>query len=212
MKIDCHVHTKPYSPCSTLAPDELLKLIRDSEVDAVVLTEHETFWAEEHYRWLEKAFPDLKIFRGVETDVGSLGHVVVIPTEVRDEILTIGSPKKLVDFVEQTGSFAFVAHPFRYDNSFQGRNEDFALPGVEVASYNMHDREAVLNSLEFANKQGARPIAASDAHSPDPVGKYYLKLEAEVTSAAELSKVLKREDFKPVAPILEKVKEANYEK
>ncbi len=202
MKIDCHTHTNPFSACSTLAADDLLVKAESSQLDGVVLTEHEVFWPEEQLRWLKKAHPELRIFNGVETDVGSLGHVVIIPARPDDSILKINTPDRLASYIASSGNYAFVAHPFRFDREFENRNPQFDLPGVEVASYNMHDRESVLRSVEFARERKVAPIAASDAHSPEPIGKYYLEFEVSIESQQDLIVALHKRDFQPVAPVL----------
>jgi len=202
VNIDCHTHTNPFSSCSTLSPDELLDLACSCGLDGLVLTEHEIFWPEEHRRWLKKAYPELKIFRGVETAVGRLGHVVVIPSEPDEEILEINQPRKLFEYIKKSGSYAFVAHPFRFDRGFKKRNQDYSLPGVEVASFNMHDRDSVIKSLEFAREHNSAPITASDAHSPEGLGEYYLEFEVEVETQKDLITALEREQYRPVAPVL----------
>ncbi|MGM0381328.1 MAG: PHP domain-containing protein [bacterium] len=205
MKIDCHTHTTPYSSCSTLSPDELLKRARNSGLDGLVLTEHEVFWSADHFCWLKQAFPELSIFWGVETDVGPLGHVVVIPPAPDAEILRINSPGRLTRYLDKNGGFAFVAHPFRFNSKF-GRDIDrYNLPGVEVASFNMHEPSAVRQALEFAREHDASPLATSDAHSLPPVGKYYIELEEETGKQTELIKILNKRSWRPFAPVLEQL-------
>lgn len=202
LNIDLHTHTDRYSSCSILSPERLLELARKQGLDGVALTEHERFWPAEDIRWLRRAYPELKIFNGVETAVGA-DHVVVFPPEPDPAILDIDHRRELWSTVDELGGYAFVAHPYRYNSNFGAENPDYNLPGLEVASFNMCDQPAVDKSLEFAREVEVRPLAASDAHSPEPVGSYYLELEGQPQVTADLAEVLRTGDFRPVASCLD---------
>ncbi len=203
MKLDCHTHSKRFSACSIISPDELLNIAREKGLDGLVFTEHEQFWPPEDIRWLRKAFPTLKIFNGVEISVGSLQHVVVIPPFVRKEILNLNTPAELEKYLDKNGGFAFAAHPYRWGYDFGDKNIDYSLPAVEVASSNMNEPELVQKSLNFARKSDARPVASSDAHSADPVGRYYIETVKLPHKQKRLVECLCAGEFTAVAPELD---------
>lgn len=145
----------------------------------------------------------MKIFNGVEISVGSLQHVVVIPTFVRDDILNLNTPSSLKKYLATNGGFAFAAHPYRWGYDFGAENPDYSLPAVEVASSNMNEQKLVQKSLDFARKLDVRPVASSDAHSADPVGRYYIETEELPDNQEHLVECLCSGKFTPVAPELD---------
>ncbi len=199
MKIDCHTHTNRFSPCSQLAPDELLFTAVERGLDAVAFTEHEHFWPRKDISWLRKAFPEINLFIGVETAVGG-NHVVVFLPEADPGVLKLDSAPRLWEMVDSNGGYAYVAHPFRFNSHFGQDNPDYPFPGLEVASYNMKDVSAVEKSIQFARDNEVDMLTASDAHSEKFVGNYYLELESTVENEKELCNCLRAGNFTPVAP------------
>ena len=73
MLIDLHCHTK-YSGDSRLEPDELIQAARSYGLDAICITEHDSFCASEPVEEIARAegFP---LFRGVEINTDK-GHKI----------------------------------------------------------------------------------------------------------------------------------------
>jgi len=201
LKLDCHTHTSRFSACSVISPDDLLKLARERDLDGLVLTEHNRFWPPDEVSWLRRAFPELLVFTGAEITVGP-HHVVVFLPRPDTSLFLCGSLESLSSAVAERDGYAFVAHPFRFNPNFDELVRNYPFAAIEVASFNQPQSDRVELSLEYARRHDLQPITASDAHSSDPVGDYFIKLPEAVVSVDELIAALHAGDFDLHAPVL----------
>lgn len=193
MKIDLHVHTTAYSPCSAMAPDEMMRAAKEAGLDGICLTEHNKIWPVEEARAL-RARHGLAVFRGMEiTTTG--GDILVFGFE--EEPLEMWSPAVLKAKVDRVGGVAIAAHPFR----------GFLLFGFSALHMNLEDAMdnptfSYVHGLETCNSMAtddendlARRVAeglgllragGSDAHQTQAVGACLTCFEDRITDETEL--------------------------
>jgi len=195
MLIDCHVHTSRYSPCSVLEPASACRLAVQRGLAALVITEHQVQWTESELRELQREFPDLILYSGLEVTLAE-GFDVVIITEARGLTFPFGAPMaqvldRLSAFREE--SFLFLAHAFRWTEKRSELMERVLdhMDGLEMNSVNIvgvrADRESGLYPPRLPelyqtvqHERGLIPVYNSDAHSPQAVGS----LASDIDGAA----------------------------
>lgn len=198
--IDCHVHTSRFSMCSTVTPEQLVEEAIDSGLDGLVLTEHNSFWPDDDLQYLREQYPEITLLNGAEVDVPSLHHVLTILPEPDRAVVDPASPEDFIQDVHDRGGMAIAAHPFRFYHDYDERNREYPLDGVEIASRNMHDSESLHRARQLAESWGAKMVSNSDAHSLDPIGRFYTTLSDPVTDETELIDSLRNQDVEPEVP------------
>ncbi len=198
MKIDFHTHTRKFSTCSNLSVDEPLKLESEAGVEGVVLTEHEQFWPEKQFERLQKQYSNLVLFNGAEVSAGSLHHVLTILPEPAPDLLSFDDPQTFVDRVRSIGGYLIAAHPFRFYDDYERRNQSFSLDGVEIASRGMYRPEEEGRARELARTWDAECFSNSDAHSPSPVGAFYCEVDDDPRTERELLDTLRSNHVRPI--------------
>lgn len=177
MKIDLHVHTTAYSPCSVMSPDDTMRAAKDAGLDGICLTEHNKIWSAEDARALSAKY-DLAVFRGAEiTTTG--GDILVFGLE--EEPLEMWTPAILKQKVDKVGGVAVAAHPFRGFLLFgfgslemniedAMENPTFAyVHGLETCNSMATDDENDL-ARRVAEGLGLLKLGGSDAHQSRAVG------------------------------------------
>ena len=178
MKLDLHIHTTAFSPCSTMTPDELMIAAKDSGLDGICITEHNRVWSPEDAASLSEKH-GLAVFRGMEvTTTGGDILVFGLEEEPGDELWTPAELKAKVDAAE---GVAIAAHPFRgfllFGFGQLQMNLDAAVDnptfshvhGLEVCNSMVTDDENAMAS-RTAEALGLLQVGGSDAHKPRAVG------------------------------------------
>lgn len=197
-RFDIHIHTRDFSPCSLLYPEEMVECAIASKLNGVVITEH-------HYRWTDLQIKDLKkrvscnglvILSGAEitTDAGDL-LVFGVPGEVIARWEQFVPVEEVIQNVEYHSGLCIAAHPTRSYHHFDERLEKLPIPALEVLSVNMNVYEQE-RAVDWAKKLGKIQVCASDAHQPHHVGKYWIEIGVPVNTEKELISVIKCGKFK----------------
>ncbi len=209
MLIDLHTHTSRYSACSVLAPDDLCRLSAERGLDAIVITEHFALWGTQERNVLQRKFPQLRIFRGVEISVREGYDVICITAEEKLEVMSMLSVLEVRELLGPAleKSFLFVAHPFRFNSELTPglqtvlRNVD----GIEMNSINIFKKDPVKSAEGWypRNRQcyiraledyPLIPLYNTDTHHPYSVGGIASYLETDVVPEDEtaLASLLRR--------------------
>lgn len=187
--IDTHVHTRRYSPCGHGEPEEMVAAAIEFGLDAMVITEHHVHWGREELAELQRAFPEVKLFSGVEIATECSGDLLVIGARGRDWFAPRMPAEDVVTEAHARGGIVIAAHPFRPGYPSNGL-DTLDLDAIEVYSKHMH-RGAHERAMALAKQRGLRMVATSDAHTPDMVGLYALRLERPVFSEEELAQAIR---------------------
>lgn len=198
MRIDFHTHTRKYSACSSLSVDELLSLESEAGVEGVVLTEHEQFWSPREFDRLQQEHDELVLFNGTEVSVGSLHHVLTLLPDPDPDLLSIDDPGTFLERARSLGGYLIAAHPFRFYDDYDRRNQAYSLDGVEIASRGMYRSEEEERARQLAQSWDADCFANSDAHSPSPVGAFYCEIDGYPRTESELLETIRSHGVRPV--------------
>jgi hypothetical protein len=184
MRIDCHVHTTRYSPCSRLSPYKACSLALERGLQALVITEHHQQWHPGEIREMRNDFPGLSIYSGLEVSLAEGFDVVVI---TRNQGLEIppGLPcnEVFTQWIKDAECFAFLAHAFRWGGE---RTKDLSLVlpyvhGLEMNSLNILEGQHAKDNRKYVplraqlydelrQEHSLVPLYNSDAHLEAAVG------------------------------------------
>jgi predicted metal-dependent phosphoesterase TrpH len=189
MKIDLHVHSSERSACGKSPEEAQIRAAIKAGLDALVFTDHHKLVPLERLHELNTMFAPFKIFGGIEITSDGEDWLVV---GLRDGALESSEwhYPDLHTFVRKHNGFIALAHPFRYRDHIGVDIERFRPDAIEVRSPNTPARfEARIR--ELALRLRLHTLHDSDAHTADPIGKYYNMLEGEPINEQVLVAMLK---------------------
>jgi len=188
MKIDLHTHTSRYSACSRATPGELVDEAKRAGLDAILLTEHNQVWEP---RELTSISGDgLLVLGGTEITCREGDCLVYAPTLTGLACDT--SIEELAEEAHRRDGIAVLAHPFRTTLDQSRRYLGSPLDGLEQETCNNFGRLEREAAQAVAHASDLLLITASDAHTTDMVGCFYVELEHHVTDTADLVDELRR--------------------
>ena len=211
--LDCHAHTRIYSSCSRLAPDELCSLALQRGLTGQVITEHRHQWPENDLDELRAAFPALRIYGGVEYTLQEGYDVVCITGPIRLDLPPYphleGLYRGIAPYSGQI--FTFVAHPYRYRDNTPAELEEIltVVDAIEMNSVNiLRNNEILFKGKYIPLNQSCYDAAQSrfhlkalyntDSHRPTSVAAIAnsLDLPELPESTGELIRVLRSEPIR----------------
>lgn len=186
MLVDLHCHTAPYSPCSSLAPEELIDLARERGLEGICLTEHDTWWPAPDLDRLARR-TGFVVLAGVEltTDIGHLlafglprpPHSLATAAaarqhaDVHDALLVLAHPAR-DGLLRVDGTTLATADAVECANGSDSRLQNMAAAGIG-------------RSFRLPGTGG------SDAHSPAEVGRAATRFDAPVRDTPSLLAALR---------------------
>ena len=202
MRVDLHIHTRPRSSCSLIDPKELIVEARRAGLDAICLTEHQHRWDPRDIDALSRE-GGLLVFQGNEITTNQ-GDILVFgyPEGVKG-VVPIQDLRK---DVQRAGGLMVAAHPFRgfllfgvaqlrLDVEQASRRTVFqCVDGVEVLNCKVTEPENEM-ARKVADRLGLLPMAGSDAHRLDEVGRCITILEKDARSEREFIEELRAGRF-----------------
>ncbi len=188
MLIDLHCHTK-YSGDNVLEPLELIQAARGRGLDAVCITEHDSFCASEPVEEIARR-EDFLVFRGVEinTDKGHMLAFGVSDDSWKDSFGYYSRVESVRPRVEACGGILIPAHPFRIVGAASASNGLFEMDyiaALEVLNGENTERENDC-AIEAWGKLNIPGTAGSDCHFAREAGSCATWFEKNVSTLAEL--------------------------
>ncbi|RJP71234.1 MAG: PHP domain-containing protein [Candidatus Abyssobacteria bacterium SURF_17] len=188
MFIDLHCHTR-YSGDNTLEPLDLIDTARRRGLDAVCITEHDSFCASEPVEEIAQAEGFL-VFRGVEINTDK-GHILAFGLRDDSWKERTGYYTKIASVrpkVEACGGILIPAHPFRIIGAASVSNGLFSMDyinALEVLNGENTERENAL-AIEAWERLRIPGTAGSDCHFAREVGSCATWFERTVGTLEEL--------------------------
>lgn len=186
------MHTAFGSPCAELhRPDTLLDTLKHGTVHGIVITEHNLMWPRQNIEALNRCLPaNLRIYSGIEVSTSAF-HVVVIGLDDDRGIFSGIRHEKLLDITRKSRAVTILVHPLSGI-----RNPD--IPSVypdtdciEVASTTTFG-EALRRTCELCTLKKAIPVAGSDAHCRENIGKTYTAFPHLPGNEHELAELIRQ--------------------
>lgn len=197
MIIDMHVHTI-YSRDSLLAPEDLIEQAIALGLDAVCVTEHDSYSASEIAELFAERTP-LKVFRGVEAST-DLGHLLIYGVNAEQWQEYEGHKnlpaQQVVEHVRAWGGVAIPAHPFRVGSPGMADRIETLAGIFAIEGWNGRcDMDENNQALNYAARHNLKVIGGSDAHTVGQLGSCVTVFDRRVESVLELVAELKAGRF-----------------
>lgn len=215
-KIELHAHSREISPCGMIEAREIVKMYKDSNYQALVMTDHyyDRFLEIFHrFSWQEKMDNYLVGYQEAKEMGKKVGLTVLLGIEITfeentNDYLVFGLDEKflrdtpelykytLKEFRELTRDqdiLIYHAHPYR--KGTKPAPSDL-LDGLEV--YNGNPRHQSFNHLaeKYANMHKMRKISGSDFHQEEDLARGGIISKEKVFDMNDLLKLLKSGEYK----------------
>jgi len=189
--IDLHVHTAFGSPCAELhKPGTLIDTMKKRLIHGMVITEHNTMWPKQDIDALNRSLPeDQRIYSGIEVST-SRHHVVVIGLDDSSGIFPGMVLEKLLEISRKNNAVTILVHPFNTDAGIVSSGLP-AIDCIEVAS-TMTIGEKQQKTCDLCLGQKAIPVAGSDAHCRENIGKAYTAFPRLPRNEKELAEQIRK--------------------
>jgi len=205
-KFDHHIHTSRHSPDSILGPGELVERAREVGLDGVVITEHDHQWDTAELAELQSRDEGLVVLSGAEVSTRE-GHFLVYGLPDLAGCRPGMGLGELIPLVRRHGAAIVAAHPFRWDQDFDGivREHGPAFDALELVSNNVspQTRRKTERLLAAHPRMGA--TGSSDGHDPGPIGCYFTEFPGPIATIADFAAALRdragRPGHRPGAPL-----------
>jgi predicted metal-dependent phosphoesterase TrpH len=179
MIFDIHIHTRRYSGCSNIEPEELIYRAKRIGLDGIALTEHGIRWPDEMVKSLftKTGINDLMVVIGQEVTCFHKGRREgdFLVFGVNESLGSNISAKQLIERVHGEAGIVIPAHPYkrsRIGDSYYGIGD--GLYNLEIDAIELyhpeHDEDAIMKVKEASMKMGLPMTGGSDAHDIFMVG------------------------------------------
>lgn len=186
-----------------MPPERLVKQAVKAGLEGVVITEHHHVWEQRELDELQKDFgaPGFVVLSGFEytSSQGDLLFYGLTPDQSLD-FVPGWTPEEAVEKARALGAACVAAHPTRSGLSFDERIFTLPLDAIEIQSVNLLEHEQRL-AMGLTENTAALPIACSDAHRLQDVGRYSSEFFDPILSMADLKDALKRGRFRPAGNV-----------
>jgi predicted metal-dependent phosphoesterase TrpH len=166
--------------------------------DAVYITEHDMVWPDAELNELRAAWPQLRIFPGVERTLWGSGsemqHVVILGAN-DPTYLKIAGDRELIDRARRDGRLAVLAHPFRWRGAAAMFAAGVTPDALEARSCNS-DAEQGARAEQTAGRMGIPTVHAADAHSTAMVGHFWIETAEPLNEPNDIRRIVLARAFR----------------
>jgi predicted metal-dependent phosphoesterase TrpH len=203
--IDVHTHTNRYSACSVTPPERVIPQAVAAGLQGLILTEHFCQWPQEELDALQEEAGEtgFLLLSGFEYSSAD-GDILVygLPAEDATLFQPYAEARAVLEEYHRRGAVCVGAHPTRAGLGFDESIVDLPLDALEVGSVNLEPHEQRL-AEKLAKNLDMRPIAGSDSHRAEDIGRYATEFDLPVQSMADFVEAVRAGAFRPTGPRLE---------
>ncbi|MFP4052592.1 MAG: PHP domain-containing protein [Phycisphaerae bacterium] len=181
MKIELHCHTSRYSACAVNTPEEVLAEAVRLGYHAVFLTEHDALWPEEHLGELEAAFPDIRVFGGVELTLPAGEHLLVLGTSDPEYLELSTRPSELLSKARNENRLTILAHPCRWSGRDEMLRSGLRPDAIEYRTGNQQG-DAAKDARNLAMELSLPIVNAGDVHALEMMGQHWIETHDPIRS------------------------------
>ncbi|MHC4985068.1 MAG: PHP domain-containing protein [Planctomycetota bacterium] len=192
MKVELHCHTMHYSGCAANTAEEMMAALIEAGYGAVYLTEHNFVWQPEELADLQAAFPQIRIFGGVElADTETAQHVLVLGTSdpVYVNLALASEWAEVLARARDEGHLVSIAHPCRFEGGHDLLHDGLQVDAIEHCTPN-HDDAMSLSACAIAERRNLPLVNAGDLHSTAMVDRYWIETEHPVERADDIRSII----------------------
>ncbi len=204
MKIELHCHTGRYShtapddPNRMEIPERIAQEMIAAGYDAMYITEHDVVWPDDELAQLQAEYEQIKIFPGVELNIGckSMYHVVVLGTNDPQYTL-MKNEGDVVEKAREEGHLTVLAHPWVYEEGaeklWSGPFPD-AMEGLSnKGAGNISDQQIA----EAIKRWPVRPLVnTSDTHPLSHINRFWIETNRPLVEADDIREIVLTGDYK----------------
>ncbi|MBN1554831.1 MAG: hypothetical protein JXA11_08795 [Phycisphaerae bacterium] len=191
MKIELHLHTNRYSGCAKNSPEEMLDRLVELHYQAVFLTEHDAVWPGDELENLQRHWPQLRIFPGLELTLHNFrgfGHLLILGA-TEPEFLDIVDPGEALARARQKDYPTILAHPYRWEGAADMLEKGYYPDAIECSTPNVFPEQAILAQVK-AGEFRMPVVNSGDAHGVDFLGRYWIETAESIESPAQMRQIL----------------------
>ena len=208
MLIDLHCHTAERSDDSTAPAIELARNALAAGLDAIALTDHDTFWPDDELKRISDD-AGILVLAGVEINTDG-GHALVFG--LSEYVFGMHRPAFLREQVDRVHGAMLLAHPYRralpwgvhpgtigYTEALQRAIKgEFVrvVDGAEVINGRATDEQNEF-ARELLEAVGTPALANSDTHTVEGIGHVATEFERSVVDVVGLIEELRAGRFRP---------------
>ncbi|MDP6542752.1 MAG: hypothetical protein QGH60_02110 [Phycisphaerae bacterium] len=191
MKVELHLHTSRYSACSIDTPETLMSELIASGYEAVYITEHDAVWSESNIAELQKEFPEILIFPGVELSLGihASMHMVVLGTSDPQYAALRYDQASALEKAQSHGNLTILAHPFRWAGG-AALLDRWLLPDALEFRTGNHDAVMAEKSRREAERLGIRLVNCGDIHALEMINKFWIETHVPLREANDIHDII----------------------
>jgi len=191
MKVELHLHTSRYSACSVDTPETLMRELIDAGYDAVYITEHDEVWPQAELDELQEAFPEIRIFPGVELSLGihASMHLVVLGATDPDYVSMRYDQASALEKAQSHGNLTILAHPFRWRGGAALLDRWHLPDALEYRTCN-HDAQMGEKTLKEARRLGIRMVNTGDIHSRRMINRFWINTHVPIVEANDIHDII----------------------
>ena len=197
LRIDLHTHTRRHSPCSRIDPAAVIPAAVKAGLDGLVITEHFRQWTQDELAELLQAAaaPGFLLVSGLEY-TSTCGDILIYGLSDEDAMRLERDlpPAEVLAYVRRHGGACIAAHPTRANMGFDERILTLPFAAIEVCSMRLQPHERVL-AMKISEATRVPPVASSDAHDVEEIGRYATTFTVPVRNMADLRDALLRGKF-----------------
>lgn len=201
MKIELHSHTSRYSGCAKGDPDEMMAAYVAAGYGAVYITEHDSVWSDVELRVLRDAWPQLRIFPGVERTIygagSSMQHILVLGSN-DPSYLKIATDRELLDRARGEGHLVVLAHPFRWQGAAAMLSAGLAPDAMEARSCNSSAEQGAV-AEEMADRLDIPTVHAADAHATSMIGRFWIETDEPLGEGDDIRRIVLAREYRNCA-------------
>ena len=188
MKVELHLHTSLYSGCAMNTPKQMMRRLVETGYGAVYITEHDAVWREGELAALQRKFPEIRIFPGVELSLGS-HHLLVLGTNDPD-YTRIYDPADVISKARDEGHLTILAHPYRWNGGAEMLWKGPPLP--DAIEYRTCNQDAMMGgvALDTAQALNLAVVNAGDTHTLSFINRFYINTDQDIDTADDIRQIV----------------------
>ena len=191
MKVELHLHTNRYSPCSIDTPQTLVRDLIDTGYEAVYITEHDAVWSQAELDELRAEFPEILIFPGVELSLGihASMHLLVLGTSDPDYAMLRYDQATAIEKAQSQGHLTILAHPFRWSGGAALLDRWHVPDALECRTCN-HDAEMGERSRSESQRLGINLVNSGDIHARRMINRFWIETHIPLVEANDIRDIV----------------------